>query len=663
MSSNVPSVTSVHEEPIPLITSRLNLIIGTEKRHVSSTGGKAPNGERKDTSKTIMFKLNEFPLDIVLEIVSYLDPEDLLKLCRLSTGSRALFLSKNCTAVWRDVLAGQVDLPKCPRDLTGPQYASLIFDKFCMGCGSTRGNIETQYLLRLRLCQGCSNKNVVTGYSLKSRFGQSFCDVLLTLLPSTGPGLICFYPKLSVLSSHENKLNMSYFLPEAEKMVAELEARKEQQGSPEYQKFISDQQVVATRMMNEGLAINVGADYTMQKREDTEAAVRRRKTMLAEMKALGWEKKYFPTDPKHPFTEKWNGFLDRKHDLSDREWELIRPLMQVIYEFQRNQVRMEALLKQLEKAYPSLRKKQSALVRVGLAPWLDILTLPSVINFVTIHHRRKCNDNDMNQFLQLVQANAFDFLTGAAESLIEIVDKGLEKEGSTVETVKLASTLFICSCDKCEADKVDNGELFAYPNIDLHWSDANCESSWFVCSRFDVSLDPQAVKVAEDVLAALGLPKDTQRDTILKMGGFVCRCDHPHFSGPLSFEALVYHVHHEQVMCAKMKRLLYPKSDPETQALIHEIHSPERLRELLAIAGPTDQGSTKRKRKLQLNYEKICRLCYQLTLMCHINEGGLHAYHMKTMHGRKLVKGDMLSIEELDALYGARPEGTLPEDY
>ena len=213
--------------------------------------------------------------------------------------------------------------------------------------------------------------------------------------------------------------------------------------------------------------------------------------------------------------------------------------MQLIYETQRNQVLMEALVKQLEKAYPSLRKKQSALVRVGLAPWLDLLALPSIVNFVATHHHRKCNDDDMNQFLQVVSANAFDFLNDAAETLTKIVDEGLDKEGSTAETVKQASTLFICSCDKCEEEKVNNKELFAYPNIVLHWADGNYGSSWFACSRFDISLDPQAVKVAEDVLAALGLPKNTQRTAILKIGGFVCRCGHPRYSGSLSFEALV----------------------------------------------------------------------------------------------------------------------------
>jgi len=40
--------------------------------------------------------------------------------------------------------------------------------------------------------------------------------------------------------------------------------------------------------------------------------------MLAEIKAMGWEKKYFPTDPKHSDTMKWNEFLDRKHDLTER---------------------------------------------------------------------------------------------------------------------------------------------------------------------------------------------------------------------------------------------------------------------------------------------------------------------------------------------------------
>jgi hypothetical protein len=213
--------------------------------------------------------------------------------------------------------------------------------------------------------------------------------------------------------------------------------------------------------------------------------------------------------------------------------------MQLIYETQRNQVLMEALVKQLKKAYPSLRKKQSALVRVGLAPWLDLLTLPSIVDFVATNHHRKCNDDNINQFLQVARANAFDFLNGAAESLTKIVDEGLDKEGSTVETVKQASALFICNCDKCEEEKVNNKELFAYPNIVLHWADANYDSSWFTCSGFDISLDPQAVKVAEDVLIALGLPKNTQRAAILKIGGFVCRCGHPRYAGSLSFEALV----------------------------------------------------------------------------------------------------------------------------
>jgi hypothetical protein len=56
----------------------------------------------------------------------------MLQLCRLSKSSRALFISKRCIFLWRDALNRAVDLPGCPQDLTEPQYASLVFDKFCM---------------------------------------------------------------------------------------------------------------------------------------------------------------------------------------------------------------------------------------------------------------------------------------------------------------------------------------------------------------------------------------------------------------------------------------------------------------------------------------------------------------------------------------------------
>ena len=40
-------------------------------------------------------------------------------------------MSKSATRVWLIALQG-FGLPPCPEDLSPPQYASLLFDKFCM---------------------------------------------------------------------------------------------------------------------------------------------------------------------------------------------------------------------------------------------------------------------------------------------------------------------------------------------------------------------------------------------------------------------------------------------------------------------------------------------------------------------------------------------------
>ena len=66
------------------------------------------------------------------QIVSYLEPRDLLTLSRLSNEFRSLFMSRSSLAIWRRVLGQVPCLPECPTDLSEPQYASLLYDKFCM---------------------------------------------------------------------------------------------------------------------------------------------------------------------------------------------------------------------------------------------------------------------------------------------------------------------------------------------------------------------------------------------------------------------------------------------------------------------------------------------------------------------------------------------------
>jgi hypothetical protein len=46
------------------------------------------------------------------------------------------------------------DMPKCPEDLTEPDYARLVFGSECYKCGR-RGIKQVDFFLRLRACRSC----------------------------------------------------------------------------------------------------------------------------------------------------------------------------------------------------------------------------------------------------------------------------------------------------------------------------------------------------------------------------------------------------------------------------------------------------------------------------------------------------------------------------
>lgn len=132
-----------------LRTERLQLIISPQKRKgARKTPRKTPRLKGKQSSLNFV----DFPLDIVyevcrvvgyskskslfsmdreLQIANYLHPCDLLNLARLSKDFHGFFLSRSTAYVWRRAL-NEVKLPPCPEDLCEPEYASLIFDAFCM---------------------------------------------------------------------------------------------------------------------------------------------------------------------------------------------------------------------------------------------------------------------------------------------------------------------------------------------------------------------------------------------------------------------------------------------------------------------------------------------------------------------------------------------------
>ncbi|KAI0792958.1 hypothetical protein BC629DRAFT_1287280 [Irpex lacteus] len=84
----------------------------------------------------------DMPLDVIIEICSYLHPKDLLNLARSSKDLRKFFMSRNSSSAWKAARATVTQplpgLPLCPADLSEPAYANLMFDAYChvscIGC-------------------------------------------------------------------------------------------------------------------------------------------------------------------------------------------------------------------------------------------------------------------------------------------------------------------------------------------------------------------------------------------------------------------------------------------------------------------------------------------------------------------------------------------------
>ncbi|KXN88631.1 hypothetical protein AN958_06896 [Leucoagaricus sp. SymC.cos] len=71
------------------------------------------------------------PVDIFYEIIGHLHPKDVLNLSRSTRRLRQLLMVRDARCVWIAALSNVEGLPRCPSDLSEPQFASLAFDQHC----------------------------------------------------------------------------------------------------------------------------------------------------------------------------------------------------------------------------------------------------------------------------------------------------------------------------------------------------------------------------------------------------------------------------------------------------------------------------------------------------------------------------------------------------
>ncbi|KAI0769758.1 hypothetical protein BD413DRAFT_556637 [Trametes elegans] len=82
------------------------------------------------------------PMDVLLEIMSLLQPRDLLNLARSTKDYRAFLMSRKSESLWKAARAQVPKLPDIPPGMSEPQYADFMFFTHCQTC--LKPNVHAQ---------------------------------------------------------------------------------------------------------------------------------------------------------------------------------------------------------------------------------------------------------------------------------------------------------------------------------------------------------------------------------------------------------------------------------------------------------------------------------------------------------------------------------------
>jgi hypothetical protein len=102
---------------------------------------------------------NALPLDLVLDICSYLDPADLYVLSNTSKVFRAVVTGPSSAQLWIDARA-RVGLPELELPMTDLQYAAHLFGRGCQFCKRKNAGKPEVYF-RARICSACLKSQYV----------------------------------------------------------------------------------------------------------------------------------------------------------------------------------------------------------------------------------------------------------------------------------------------------------------------------------------------------------------------------------------------------------------------------------------------------------------------------------------------------------------------
>ncbi|OBZ75173.1 hypothetical protein A0H81_04815 [Grifola frondosa] len=428
------------------------------------------------------------PMDIFFEVMSKLKPLDILHLSRVSKDFRSMLMSKTAKHIWKAARLNIPDFPDCPPDLPEPRYATLVFERYCDGCGVGRAS-KVDYSLRM----SCSVKRGKT--LLKRVQYKEVDDQIFQLLPIAEPR--CY-------DDSKHHAWDFYYKPECEKVANRYMVMLSDEGLP---RFVEERKAIATlRHTHNEQLLDWECDSKMKSWREGQQAQRNREASI-----------------KANLSE-----LASRADTTNLEF--YSPKIEAILQHQRQlnierdfRIKWRARLEKMQLLYKAYLTAVDGSTNKRVLPnFADTIQLPSFAALLVADEPSK--DVTQEQFdtaIRIFLIEAESYTMRVKRDLVRILASGSEADQGEEENYDLSIldkpiALFLC----CEGSDSSTPLLTASELLE-HWQH-HATRSWsaaFIKQRHGTGINT--------LLSALGLPSDSSITTIVDLaesGEAECAC-------------------------------------------------------------------------------------------------------------------------------------------
>ncbi|CAE6405008.1 unnamed protein product [Rhizoctonia solani] len=254
-------------------------------------------------------------------ITLFLNPEDILALARVNKFIRALLMRRSAKHIWRTAERNVEKLPPCPRHLTNPQYAVLVFTRECSSCGVIVSRMM-DYALGVRLCNACRSAEIVK----------------LSYAPE--PLWDCV-PTSSFAKKHRMTETDFALKSEIDNLLDRVCSLPNDLDHPKVQRWITKKVKQKLERDKHATALIEYALHTAGEKRKAwnDQKSRRAQEVKTRLLALGWKEKHIAI-VKSDSLKAWNSLVNLHKPITNQAWERLYPKLLRLLKFSKRQLRL-----------------------------------------------------------------------------------------------------------------------------------------------------------------------------------------------------------------------------------------------------------------------------------------------------------------------------------